>query len=61
MYQLETALKASLGNFFSGSFLAITAPEHDAVNALITGIVQLVIAIATIISLLKKRQKNGKD
>ena len=61
MYQLETALKASLGNFFSGSFLAITTPEYDAINALLTAVVQLVIAIATVISLFKKRQQNGKD
>lgn len=61
MYQLETALKASLGNFCSGSFLAITTPEHDALNALLTAVVQLVIAIATVISLFKKRPKHGKD
>lgn len=61
MYQLENSLKGSLGNVFSGSFLAITTPEYDALNALITAVVQLIIAIATIISLLKKRKTNGKD
>ena len=59
MYQLETALKATAGNLFSSSVLVITAPEYDALNALITAIVQLAIAIVTVISLLKKRQKNG--
>lgn len=61
MYQLETALKASIGNFCSGSFLAITTSEHDAPNSIITAVVQLVIAIATVISLFKKRKTNGKD
>lgn len=61
MYQLETALKATVGNLFSSSVLVVTAPEYDAVNALVTALVQLVIAVTTIISLLKKRQKHGKD
>ncbi len=61
MYQLETAIKGSAGNFFSGCTFLLTAPEHDALNALLTAIVQLVIAIATIVSLFKKRPKHGKD
>lgn len=61
MYQLETGLKATLGNLFSSSILVVTTPEYDALNALVTAIVQLIIAIATIISLLKKRKSNGKN
>ena len=61
MYQFETGIKATIGNLFSSSVLVITTPEYDTLNALVTALVQLVIAIATIISLLKKRQNHGKD
>lgn len=61
MLELQTALKATLGNLCSASVLSITTTEHDAPNSFITAVVQLVIAIATVISLFKKRQKHGKN
>ena len=61
MHQIETGIKATFGNLFSASVLSITTTEHDAPNSIITAVVQLVIAIATVISLFKKRSKNGKD
>lgn len=61
MCQLETALKGTLGNLFSSLVLVITTPEYDELNALVTALVQLIIAIATFISLLKKRQNHGKN
>lgn len=61
MQKLETALKASFGNFFSAYTLSITTSEYDALQGLLAAIVQLVIAFATVISLFKKRQQNGKD
>ena len=61
MHQLELALKGTLGNLFSSSVLFMSAPEYDAPNSLVTAVVQLVIAIATVISLFKKSKQNGKD
>ena len=61
MHQLELALRGTLGNLFSSSVLLVTAPGDDLSNPLVTAVVQIVIAIATIISLFKKPKKNGKD
>lgn len=61
MHQIEIFLKGTLGNLFSSSVLFMSDPLSDAPNSLVTAVVQLVIAIATVISLFKKRPKNGKD
>lgn len=61
MNTLELALKGSLGNLFSSSVLLMSDPLPDAPNSLVTAVVQLIIAIATVISLFKKNKKDGKN
>lgn len=61
MDQLQLAIKGSVGNIFSSSVPLVTATGDDLSNPLVTAVIQIVIAIATIISLFKKPKQNGKN
>lgn len=61
MHQFELALKGTVGNLFSSSVPLVTTTGDDMSNPLVTAVIQIVIAIATIISLFKKPKNHGKN